>query len=161
MWIAGESPAGGTVSRPVVAARRAQGLARCHVQCRERCGRAGLLSDETAMIRSAEALSAAEGNTDRPLSCGRKGSAASEHPRHVRPRRRPERAATRPGSRTGAAEERRAAESMKNGWKQSDSAIVPMSAARSLSALLRLQERIARPIIHARVATSRSRWNTG
>ena len=68
MWIAGERPAGGTVSRPVFAARRAQGLARCHVQCRERCGRAGLLSDETAMMRSAEALSAAEGNPDRPRS---------------------------------------------------------------------------------------------
>ena len=53
MWRAGESPAGGTVSRPVVAARRAQGIARCHVPCRERCGRAGLLSDETAMMRSA------------------------------------------------------------------------------------------------------------
>ena len=28
MWIAGESPAGGTVSRTVVAARRAQGIAK-------------------------------------------------------------------------------------------------------------------------------------
>ena len=29
-----ESPAGGTVSRTVFAASRAQGIARCHVQCR-------------------------------------------------------------------------------------------------------------------------------
>ena len=34
MWIAGESPAGGTVSRTVFAASRAQGIARCHVKCR-------------------------------------------------------------------------------------------------------------------------------
>ena len=32
------------------------------------CVRAGLVSDETAMSRSVEALSLAEGNTDRPLS---------------------------------------------------------------------------------------------
>ena len=54
---------------------------------------------------------------------------AASRAQGIGPRRRPERASTRPGSRAGAAEERRASDSMMNGLKQSDSAIVPMSAA--------------------------------
>ena len=48
---------------------------------------------------------------------------------YVRPRKGPERASVRPGRRSGAAEERRQSESMMNGLKQSDSAIVPLRAA--------------------------------
>ena len=43
-----------------------------------RAGRA--IERRNTVIRSAEAVSAAEGNTERPLSRGREGSAASKNP---------------------------------------------------------------------------------
>ena len=74
-----------------------------------RMGRAGLLSIESVHVWSAETVPAVEGHTDITATGeGMEGSTVSENPStSVRPSPGPGRSSFRPGSRTGAAEERR------------------------------------------------------
>ena len=83
------------------------------------------------MIRSAEVFSSAEGNTCRTVMVRvcRAPRCLRNPGTHVHPTPGLGRASICPGSRAGAAEERRESESMMNGLKQSDSAIVPVMSA--------------------------------
>ena len=83
------------------------------------------------MIRSAEVLSSAEGNTCRTVMVRvcRAPRCLRNPGTHVHPTLGLGRATICPGSRAGAAEERRESESMMNGLKQSDSAIVSVMSA--------------------------------
>ena len=82
-------------------------------------------------VWSAETITAVEGHTDITATGeGMEGSTVSENPgTSVRPSPGPGRSSFRPGSRTGAAEERMIPKPTMDGMKKSDEAVVPMKAA--------------------------------